>query len=397
MKSPATRRPGRLDSIPLAKPCFDAEEEELICQVLRSGWVTQGPRVEEFEERFAEVVGAAESIAVSSGTAALFLALHALGIRSADEVIVPSLSFIASANAIVHCGATPVFVDVEPRSYNIDPEQVSAAFSPRTRAVMVVHQVGLPADLDAIRRLADERGVPVVEDAACAVGSRYKGRPIGGSGNLTCFSFHPRKVIVTGEGGMITTGDPDMAARLRRLRHQGMSVSDLERHSAERPSVEEYAEIGYNFRLSDLHAAVGLAQLRKLDRFLEQRRGIARLYTSELEDLPSVEPPVSPEYAEPNHQSYIVRLRGADASQRDAVIDALKRRGVATRRGLMASHREPCHRNARTVGALPRTKAASAQTLVIPMYPELGREDQMRVVRELEEAAGSLLLAPPGN
>jgi perosamine synthetase len=372
--------------IPVAKPCFDAEEERLLLEALRSRWVTQGPKVEEFERRFAQTVGAAHAVAVSNCTVALFLSLHALGIGQGDEVVVPSLSFIASANAIVHAGATPVFADVEPRSYNLDPRAAAAAITARTRAILLVHQLGLPADLPAFEALARERGIALVEDSACAVGSRLHGRPIGASGRLGCFSFHPRKVLVTGEGGMIVTGDGELAARLRRLRHQGMSVSDLERHRAVQPLLESYPEVGYNFRLSDLHAALGLAQLAKLERFLARRRELAARYAAALAELPGVEPPFAPPGCQPNHQSYLVRLSGASEARRNRVIGELQRRGVASRRGLMASHLEPCYRGARIAGSLAETEHAAAQTLLLPIFHELTDADQERVVRALREA-----------
>jgi dTDP-4-amino-4,6-dideoxygalactose transaminase len=372
--------------VPVARPCFDAEEERLLLEVLRSRWVTQGPRVEEFERRFAEAVGARHAVAVSSCTTGLFLAFHALGIGPGDEVIVPSLSFIATANSVVHAGATPVFADVEPRSYNLDPTAVAAAVGPRTRAILVVHQLGLPADLPRIEEIARRHGLAVVEDSACAVGSRLAGRPIGSSDNLGCFSFHARKVLVTGEGGMIVTPDAGLAAKLRRLRHQGMSVSDLDRHRAGRPLIEDYPEVGYNFRLSDLQAAVGLAQLAKLDAFLARRRLLASRYDAALAAFPDVEAPFAPAGAEPNHQSYIVRLRGAGAALRNRVLEELQGRGVASRRGLMASHLEACHRKARCVGTLPETERAAAQTLLLPIFHELSEADQDYVVARFREA-----------
>jgi perosamine synthetase len=382
--------------IPLARPSFDAEEERAVVEVLRSGWVTQGPRVEEFEARFAECVGAGHAVAVSSGTAALFLSLHALGIGPGDEVVVPSLSFIASANAIVHCGATPVFADVEPRSLNLDPEAAAAALTPRTRAVLVVHQLGMPAALDAIGALAGRAGVEVVEDSACALGSRWRGRPIGSSGQLGCFSFHPRKVVVTGEGGMIVTADGALAARLRRLRHQGMSISDLDRHRAGRALVERYEEVGYNFRLSDLHAALGVVQLRKLDRLVAARRAIAARYAAALRGS-EIEPCQEPPDAEANFQSYLVRLPGAERAARDALLEAMRRRGVATRRGLMAAHLETCQRSARVSGALVHTEAAEAQTLVLPIYAGLDPADQDYVIEQLLEAVREVLPGEGGR
>jgi dTDP-4-amino-4,6-dideoxygalactose transaminase len=382
----ALMRGTREPEIPIARPCFGAEEERLLLEALRSRWVTQGPRVLEFEQRFAQRVGAAEAVAVSSCTTGLFLALRAFGIGPGDEVVVPSLSFIASANAIVHAGAAPVFADVEPRTYNLDPEAVAEAIGPRTRAILVVHQLGLPADLARIESVAREHGLALVEDAACAIGARQDGREIGASANLGCFSFHPRKILVTGEGGMLVTPDAEQAARLRRLRHQGMSVSDLERHQAAHPVFESYPEVGYNFRLSDLHAALGIAQLARLEEFLARRRRLAARYDEALAGLPGVETPCVPPGAEPNFQSYIVRLSDSDAARRDRVIAELKLRGVSSRRGLMASHLEACHRGARLGGPLVETERAAAQTLLLPIFHELTETDQDRVVRALRES-----------
>jgi perosamine synthetase len=369
--------------IPVAKPCFDETEERLVVDVLRSGWVAQGPRVDELERTFARRVGAAEAVAVTSCTAGLFLTLRALGIGPGDEVLVPSLSFIATANAIVHCGGTPVFVDVEPRTYNIDPDVLEAAITPRTRAIMVVHQLGLPCDLDRIEQLARARGLRIVEDAACAAGATYKGRPIGSSPHPAVFSLHSRKVIVSGEGGLITTQDGALAAGLRRSRHQGMSISDLERHHADRVLIEEYPEVGWNFRMSDLIGAVALGQLTKLDRFVATRRAIAARYAALLADVPAIDPPWVPPWAEATFQSYIVRVRGVDEPTRNRLLDAMHHRGVSTRRGLMAAHREPCYRGARLGGPLPHTDAASAQTMVLPIFEELTADDQAYVVEQL--------------
>ncbi len=371
--------------VPVTAPSFGAEEERLLLETLRSGWVTQGARVAAFEERFAAAVEAREAVAVSSCTAGLFLCLHASGIGPGDEVVVPALTFIATANAVVHAGATPVLADVDPRTYNLDPKAAEAAFSPRTRAVLLVHQLGMPADLPAFEALAAERGVLLLEDSACAVGSRLAGRPIGGSGHTGCFSFHPRKVLVTGEGGMITTADSELAARLRRLRHQGMSVSDLERHRADRVITERYPEIGYNFRMSDLQAAVGLAQLDKLDALVARRRALGARYDAALADVPGLVTPAVPESALPNFQSYIVRLSGADRAARDRVQDAMQRRGVATRRGLMAVHREEPYRHALRAGPLRHSEEADAQTLLLPLYADLSHEDQDYVVEQLRE------------
>ena len=388
---------GSRSRVQVAKPSFGQEEENLLVETLRSGWVTQGPRVAEFEERFAAVVQARHAVAVSSGTTALFLALRVAGIGPGDEVIVPSLSFIATANAVVHTGATPVFVDIDPRTYNIDPDAAAAAVTARTRALLPVHQLGMPADLDRLQEVAKRHGLVLIEDAACAVGARYYDRPIGSSGNLVCFSFHPRKVLVSGEGGMIVTNDSDQASRLRRLRHQGMSVSDLERSQANRVIIESYPEVGYNFRLSDLHAAVAIGQLRKLDMFLDQRRAIAKHYDRCLAALDGVETPHVPDYAEPNYQSYIVRLRGFDRRLRNRILDEMLRRGVATRRGLMAIHLEACYLGARISGTLEHCEAADAQTMLLPIYPGLSEEDQAHVIHQFEAALDEVKQAKNGE
>jgi len=372
--------------VPVARPSFDESEERLLREALRSGWVTQGPFVERFEREVAARTGAREAVAVSSGTAALFLALHALGLGEGDEVIVPSLSFIAIANVVVHCGATPRFAEIDPRTYNLDPDSVAAAVNPRTRAILVAHQLGLPADMEKINAIALRHALHVIEDAACAIGATRNDVPVGNSPNTVCFSFHPRKVVVAGEGGMITTNDPALAQRFRRLRHQGMSLTDLERHSMQGIVIENYSEVGYNFRLSDLHAAVGVAQLAKLDAMLKNRREIAARYDAGLAGIDKIETPYVPENVEPNYQSYIVRFLGQSEEARNQLLNEMDRRGVATRRGLMAIHREPPYRDALIAGSLSETDLAAAQTLIIPMYADLGEEDQDYVIDQLLEA-----------
>ena len=268
--------------VPFARPWFGGGEVEAVAEVMASGWLTQGPRVEEFEQAFAQRVGAPDAVATTSCTTALHLALYASGVGPGDEVIVPSLSFIATANAVWHCGATPVFADIDPTTYNLDPAAVERKLTPRTKAVMPVHQVGLPADMDSFLDLADRHDLVLVEDAACAVGALHRGRPIGSLGPLACFSFHPRKVITCGEGGMIAVHDADTAERLRRLRQHSMDQSALTRHAARDVIVERYPERGWNMRMTDLQAAVGLCQLDALDTVLEERRRLAERYTASL-------------------------------------------------------------------------------------------------------------------
>src|SRR5205823_819974 len=270
-------------SIPIARPYVGPEEEQAVIQSLRSGWLSQGPRVAEFEKQFAQYVGAKHAIAVSSCTAALHLAFIGAGIGSGDEVLCPSLSFIATANSVRYVGATPIFVDIDPLTYNLDPNRIEAAITPRTKAVLAVHQIGLPAALQEILEIARRRNLVVIEDAACAIGSIYTGQRIGSPhASMACFSFHPRKILTTGEGGMITTSEEKVAARLRRLRQHAMSVSAAVRHNADKVVFECYDEVGYNYRMTDLQAAVGLVQLHRLDDFLRRRRDLAARYSEEL-------------------------------------------------------------------------------------------------------------------
>jgi perosamine synthetase len=367
--------------VPFARPHFTGDEGVAIAAVVASGWVSQGPRVEAFERAFAERVGAPHAVAVSSCTTALQLALHVSGVGPGDEVIVPSLSFIATANSVWHCGATPVFADVDPRTFNLDPAAVERAITERTRVIMPVHQLGLPADMDPMLALATQRGVTVVEDAACAVGARYRSRLIGSLGPLACFSLHPRKVITTGEGGMIAVHDPDVAARLRRLRQHGMDVSDLARHSARDVVIERYPERGFNARLTDMQATLGLCQLEVLDEILEIRRHLAERYTARLSNVPYVEPPYDPPYAQRTWQSYAVRLGPGAPIDRMELMRRLLRDGIASRRGVMAIHWEKAYEGFH--GGLANTEAADREVLMLPLFPGLSDEQQDYVIERL--------------
>ncbi len=373
--------------IPVARPSIGADEETALLAALRSGWVSQGPRVAEFEARFAEYVGASCAVAVSSCTTALHLALLAAGVKPGDEVLCPSLSFIATANAIVYAGATPVFVDVDGATYNIDPEGIEKAITPRTRAILLVHQVGLPAALAEIREIAGRHGLVVVEDAACAIGAEYHGERIGlPHAAIACFSFHPRKVLTTGEGGMITTADEELAARMRRLRQHGMTVSDIARHSASKVTIESYDEVGFNYRMTDLQAAVGLVQLRRLDEMLAKRRAFARRYSERLESLSWLIPPREPDGHRHSFQSYMVRLTHDAPIRRDELMQELLDRGISTRRGIMAIHRETPYRGDWDK-LLPNTNAATDSTMILPLYHEMTEDDQDYVIECLEQVS----------
>jgi perosamine synthetase len=378
-----------MSEIPITRPHMAGGEQAAVAEAIASGWISQGPRVREFERAFAARVGAPEAVATTSCTTALALALHVCGVGPGDEVVVPSLSFIATANAVWHCGATPVFADIDPLTYNLDPACAERAITPRTKAIMPVHQVGLPADMDAFLQIAEQHGLAIVEDAACAIGALYKGRPIGSLGPLACFSLHPRKVITTGEGGMIAVHDHPTAERLRRLRAHGMDTSDLARHNARDVVVEAYPERGWNSRMTDMQAALGLCQLEALDWILERRRRLAERYTDALARIPYLEPPHDPQYAMRTWQSYCVRVAASAPVGRTELMRVLLADGISTRRGVMAIHEEAAYSG--THAMLPHTEAATRETLMLPIYPDLSDEQQDYVIERL--ASGVLARA----
>jgi len=371
--------------IPVMRPWLGAEEAAAAAEAVSSGWVAQGPRVAEFEGAFASAIGAGYAVAVSSCTTALHLALIAAGIGPGDEVVVPSLSFIATANAARYVGAVPVFADVDEVTQNLTPATVEPCLTPRTRAVILVDQAGVPADLDAMHDLCGPRGITVVEDAACAVGSVYRGRPVGAGANLATFSFHPRKLLTTGEGGMLVTPDPDVAARLRRLREHGMDLSAAARHASRQPVIEHYMELGFNFRMTDIQAAVGLVQLGKLDRLIARRRLLAQRYQQLLEGIPGVRTITDPAFGTTNYQSFWVLLPDDFPVSRDELLQQLAQAGVSARRGIMAAHLEPACESF-TQDPLPVTERLTARTLILPLFHELTESEQDIVVSVIVSA-----------
>jgi len=372
-----------VDLIPVIKPWLGPDEAKAVADVIKSGWVAQGPRVAEFERAVAEYTGAEHGVAASSCTAGLHLVLHAIGIGPGDEVVVPSLSFIASANAPRYVGGVPVFADVDGTTLNLTPESIEPVLTERTRAVVLVHQLGMPADIDGVRSLCEPRGIVVVEDAACAIGSTYKGRRIGSHSRHVVFSFHPRKLLTTGEGGMIMTSDEATAVRLRALRQHGMDHSAFDRHLAGGPVFEHYAEMGFNFRMTDMQAAVGLVQLSKLDEMVARRRELADAYGERLGDL-GLCLPGDPEYGRTNYQSYSVVLEPDAPVSRDELMAHLEVRGVSPRRGVMAAHREQAFAGYGTAD-LPVTDFVTDHSLILPMYHEMTEHDLDRVVTALVE------------
>ena len=390
------------DFVPVARPCLGPEEVSAAGRAILSGWVTQGPEVAAFEREFAAYVGAPHACAVSSGTTALHLALLAVGVRPGDEVITVSHSYIATANSIRYCGATPVFVDIDPATFNVDPRQIEPALSNRTRAILCVHQMGMPCDLKAILEVAHQHQVPVVEDAACAVGSEIQwhgewekiGKP---HADVACFSFHPRKLLTTGDGGMLTTANAGMDQKFRLWRQHGMSVPDTVRHSSREVVFESYPELGFNYRLTDIQAAIGREQLKRLPGAIAQRRQMAARYRELLSDIPGITLPTEPDWARTNWQSYCVRLP-EDTDQRQ-VMQKMLDDGIATRRGIMCSHLEPAYREAETWrcagsesrpgGACPNlseSERAQNQGVILPLFSQMTDEQQIEVASALRRA-----------
>ncbi|MCA9670132.1 MAG: DegT/DnrJ/EryC1/StrS family aminotransferase [Myxococcales bacterium] len=399
--------------IPLMRPLLDDDEAEAVRRVLESGWITQGPEVAAFERDFAAAVGAPHACAVSSGTAALHLALLAVGVSAGDEVVVPSHSFIASANAVRYCGAVPVLVDVREDSFNLDIDEVARAIGERTRAVLCVHQIGMPCDLARLVPLCRERGVALVEDAACAIGAEVRidergrferiGKP---HGDVACFSFHPRKVITTGDGGMVTTADAALDAKVRSWRAHAASVAASERHGARVVSAPTFAELGYNYRLTDIQAAIGRVQIGRLDAIIARRRALAARYHALLAAVDGVAPPHEPPWARSNFQSYCVTL--PERCDQQAVLQRLLDAGIACSAGVMNIHREPAYAGgsqpfrcvedgpahcgcagARDCRALRRGVAVQQRGIILPLYDALTDDEQQQVVDALAAAVSA--------
>jgi perosamine synthetase len=372
--------------IPIALPLLADEEADAARAAVLSGWVSQGPEVAAFEREFAALIGAPYACAVSNCTTALHLALTALNIGPGDEVITVSHSFVATANCIRYCDATPIFVDIDPDAYNIDPDRVSEAISPRTRAIIAVHQMGMPCDLAALTALAARKGVALIEDAACAAGSQVRmngnweriGKP---HGLIACFSFHPRKVITTGEGGMLTTADAELDRKFRLLRQHGMNVPDTVRHGSPQVIFEDYLMVGFNYRMTDVQAAVGRKQVERLPELVARRRTLASRYTELLGNIDGLRLPFEPDWARSNWQSYCVRL--PDRLDQRAVMQKLLDQGIATRRGIMCSHREAPYTNIEQLYDLRQSERAQDHSILLPIYAQMSQEDQVRVADAL--------------
>jgi perosamine synthetase len=377
--------------IEVARPWMGSAEQHAAAEVIASGWVAQGPMVARFEQGVADAVGARGAVAVSSATAGLHLALLVAGIGPGDEVVVPSLSFIATANSVVHAGATPVFADVDPATQNVTVATVAAALSPDTRAVTVVHQGGVPADVEAIRQLCEPMGIAVIEDAACASGSTVYGRAVGGGDTpLAVFSFHARKLLTTGEGGMVVTSDRVFERRLRALRDHGVDTDAYARHAARSTRRERYLEPAFNYRMTDIQGAIGVVQVGRLDEMVERRRMLAARYRAGLADIDGLVAVTDPPFGRANFQSFWITLPDDFPLTRDDLLDDLGARGVSGRRGFMAAHLEPAYARAASRHVrvpLPVTEHLTGQSLILPLHHGLSIAEVDRVVELIHAAA----------
>ena len=366
--------------IPIAKPYLTAEEAQAAYDTILTGWITQGPRVAEFEEKFASYTGAKYAVAVSNCTTALHLAMIVAGIKEGDEVICPSMSYVATANSIKYVGAKPVFAEVNPKTYNLDVADTERKITSKTKAILLVHQIGMPADIDAFKRLADTYKLKLIEDAACAAGSAYQNAKIGSHSELVCFSLHPRKVISTGDGGFITTNREDYYQRMKLLRQHGMSVNDRVRHESAKVIFEDHVEVGYNYRMTDIQAAVGIKQLEKLDWIVAERRKIAMQYHEAFQDIDFIRLPVEEEGYFSNYQSYSVYLKENCPISRNELMQKMLDAGVSTRRGIMTSHRETAYKTEYAGLSLPISENACDNSIILPLYIPMKSEDVKKVI-----------------
>lgn len=365
--------------VPLCRPFFNSQELKEIAKVLESGWVSKGPEAEIFERRVAEHVGASHAISLVNCTAALHLAYLSLGIRKGDEVLVADFTFPATGHAVLYCGAKPVFVDVRSDTYNIDPEKIEECITDRTKAIVPVHCFGQPSDMDKILKIARKYDLKIVEDAACALGATYKGRYAGAIGDIGCYSFHARKGVTTGEGGMCVTSNSDLQARIRYLSTFGMKAA-WERETNLEYVVPKFYDVGYNYKLSDILAAVGVIQMKKIATIIKRKRILASYWDEKLEDIEGIQKPIAANDVTHIYQSYVCLLD--PGFNRNGLISRLKNRGVQTQIGTYASHAQPVYKSKQKC---PVSLDLMNRTLALPFYVDMSKGDIDMVAGVLQE------------
>jgi len=366
------------------KPWLGREEIEAVNRVIKSGWVSQGQVVEQFEKDIADYLGAKYAVATNSCTSALHLSLRLSGVGRGDEVICPSFTCMATANAIHHTGAIPVFVDIDEKTYNLDSEKIEQAITSRTKAIMLVHQIGLPADIDAFKSIAKKNNLALIQDAATALGASYKKIKLGGDGGSTSFSFHPRKIITTGEGGMLVTNDAEFAQKAKSLGSTGASISDLKRHKAKGKLIQQYFTYGYNYRMTDMQAAMGIVQMKKIDNILKERKNQARIYNSAFVDNENIITPFVPGYANHCYSSYMIRIKNTKIN-RDNILGKMADLGISCRIGIQPLHFEPFYKKQKKYKnlRLPVTEKVAKDSLFLPIFPGLTKKQQDYIIKSL--------------
>jgi perosamine synthetase len=373
-------------NIPIGLPSMGIEEWESTKESILSGWITQGPKVREFEKLFAERHNVKHAFAVSNCTTALHLALVACGVGVGDEVIVPAFTWVSTANAVKYCGATPIFIDIDVNTFNLDVTQIASKITAKTKAIIPVHLFGLCADIDFIKQNFPQ--LKIVEDGACAAGSALHGKPAGGLGHIGCFSFHPRKSVTTGEGGMVTTNDDDIASHMDRLRNHGASISEEQRHHGPKPYILSAFElVGYNYRMTDIQGAIGVVQLKKLDLFIDERQKWADYYEEQLKDIPWLSTPKTPEGYKHGWQSYVTFVDEAKAPmKRNDIMEVLQQQGISTRPGTHAVHMLDVYAKMYNINPqdFPNAYKADQFSMSIPMHNKMVKEDFDYIIAALK-------------
>ena len=373
------------DQIPLMRPWLEEKEWEVIKEVILSGWVSQGPKVQEFEERVADFVGAKYAVATNACTSAIHLGLRIQGVGYGDDVIVANTTCMANVNAIKMAGANPVFVDIDEKTYNIDPSLIAKAITKRTKAILTIDQIGLASDLDSIKLVAKQYGLAIVDDAATALGGKYKGSYLGNHDLVTTFSFHPRKMITTGEGGMLLTNNIDIAEEARTLRATGASVSDLERHKAKGIVLQKYYDCGFNYRMTDIQAAIGIVQMGRLPEILKERKRQADYFNEGFKDVENISIPFVPEYADHSYSSYLVKISSEVKISIEDILMKMANKKISCRYGIMPLHREPYFQNKYNDSMFPVSCEIAKRTFFIPIFPGLKDEEMEYIVDSVKE------------